>query len=207
MAYQAPHVRNRRAVAQPVEPPKVDMTSVAEFPTLGHVPVPMARTINETSLAVRAAAWNEASRPKVVLDSRKCEKALEDAKIALRGFYKVSMAARTPTPYRYQHEIEQDRLDELEAMEAYDADDDIPGTMAEDQWTSVVRPSAQKGLTGRPKSPPREEVDSERIRERITFLTKKLRRNDLQNQNSLTRQAYEKELRELYQKLKHDESD
>jgi hypothetical protein len=202
MAYQAPHLRRRNAVAPAPAPKAVDVTSTAEFPTLGHVPVTVARTVRETSLAARAAAWNEASKPKVVVDTRKAERALEEAKLALRGFYSVSMRARAPTPYRYQHELEQDRLDELEAEEADELEDTQEAVPEEEQWTTVERGAAREAV--RARTPPRQEVDQERIRERITFLNKKLRRNDLQNQNSLTRQAYEKELRELYHMLQEE---
>ena len=202
MAYQAPHLRRRNAVAP--APKAVDITSTADFPTLGHVPVTVARTVHETSLAARAAAWNEASKPKVeIVHARKAEQSLEDAKVALRSFYNLSMRARAPTPYRYQHEIEQDRLDELEAMEA---GEETPEAVVEEedaQWTTVGKSATRDAV--RARTPPRQEFDQERIRERIAFLNKKLRRNDLQNQNSLTRQAYEKELREWYRMLQEDE--
>lgn len=203
MAYQAPHLRRRNALA-PAPAKAVDMTSTVEFPTLGYVPVTVARTVHETSLASRAAAWNEASRPKTDgQDARKVEEALEEAKVALRSFYGLSMRARAPTPYRYAHEIEQDRLDELEAMEAMELEEQVEDCVPDQQWTSVQR-TVQKE-TVRARTPPREEFDQERIRARITFLNKKLRRNDLQNRNNLTREAYEKELRELYRMLEEDD--
>lgn len=204
MAYQAPHLRRRNAVA-PTPKMTVDIASAVEFPTLGHVPVTVARTIHETSLASRAAAWNEASKPKTeILHARKADEALENAKSALRSFYNVSMRARAPTPYRYAHEIEQDRLDEIEAMEAMELEETQEAVVDEGEWTTVERTVSKEAV--RAKTPPRQEIDQERIRERISFLTKKLRRNDLQNQNSLTRQAYEKELRDLVRML-HEEDD
>jgi hypothetical protein len=48
-------------------------------------------------------------------------------------------------------------------------------------------------------------MTQEQIRERIMFLTKKLRRNDLQNRNNLTREAYETELRDLYARLSDED--
>lgn len=205
MSYQAPHLRNRAKAQAPVEV-KVNLTSSAEFPSLGHVPVQIASTIHETSLAARAAAWNEALQPKTdqVLQ-KKHDRALEDAKIALRGFYSVSMRQRAPPPYRYQHEIEQDRLDELEAEEALEMGEEMPVGEAVSAWTSVERTSGAKDAKMRRTSPPRQALDQEQIRERITFLNKKLRRNDLQNRNNLTREAYEKELRELYARLSEDD--
>lgn len=203
MSYQAPHLRRRNAVAP--APKAVDIASTVDFPTLGHVPVTVARTVHETSLAARAAAWNEASKPKIeIVHARKSDRALEDAKIALRGFYFTSMRARAPTPYRYQHEIEQDRLDELEATEAASEDrlDTVPDE-DDRRWTKVERTVAREVV--RAPTPPRGEIDQERIRERITFLNKKLRRNDLQNHNSLTRQAYQSELRDLYRELNQEE--
>lgn len=202
MSYQAPHLRRRNAVSP--KPAEVNLTSVAEFPTLGHVPVQVARTIHETSLAARAAAWNEASQPKPAQEiQKKRDKALEDAKIALRGFYSVSMRQRAPPPYRYAHEVEQDYLDELEAMEAAGLEgESLP---AESEWTEVERTNTTKESKARTGSPPRSELNQEQIRERIVFLTKKLRRNDLQNRNNLTREAYEKELREMYARLSEED--
>lgn len=206
MSYQAPHLRRRNAVA-PAPAKEVNLTSAADFPTLGHVPVQVARTIHETSLAARAAAWNEASQPKPVKNVEKArEKALEDAKIALRGFYNVSIAQRAPTPYRYQHEIEQDRLDELEAMEVeegYETEEAVE--QEESKWTSVERASGSKETKVRARTPPRSAMTQEQIRERIMFLNKKLRRNDLQNRNNLTREAYETELRDLYARLSDED--
>ena len=204
MSYQAPHLRSRTKAQAPE--PKVNLTSVAEFPTLGHVPVQMARTIHETSLAARAAAWNEASQPKTdqILQKKK-DRALDDAKIALRGFYAISMRQRAPTPYKYAHEVEQDYLDELEAEQAMEAGEEIPTDENVNAWTAVERTGGGKETKTRQKSPPRSELDQERIRERITFLNKKLRRNDLQNRNNLTREAYEKELRELYARLSDED--
>lgn len=204
MSYQAPHLRNRAKAQAPAEP-KVNLTSVAEFPTLGHVPVQVARTIHETSLAARAAAWNEASQPKTVKNvERVREKALEDAKVALRGFYSVSMRQREPTPYQYAHEVEQDYLDELEALDAMNTS--LPHqTTPDSEWTSVERTGIAKDPTVRKASPPREAQNQEQIRERIAFLTKKLRRNDLQNRNNLTREAYETELRTLYARLSEED--
>lgn len=205
MSYQAPHLRNR-AKAHTPKSVEVNLTSVAEFPTLGHVPVQIARTIHETSLAARAAAWNEASQPKPIQDlQKKREKSLDDAKVALRGFYALSINQRVSTPYRYAHEVEQDYLDEVEALEAMEYEPPEEDTKETTEWTAVERVGGAKETKARAKTPPRSDLSQEQIRERIAFLTKKLRRNDLQNRNNLTREAYEKELRELYARLSEED--
>lgn len=199
MPYVPPHARLSAKVV-PV-PQHLDTSSDALFPALSSSGVTCARTIHETSLASRAAAWNEALTMKSSnSEERLREEAIEDAKEALRIFYNSRPREKE---YVRADDVYQDRLDELESMEALEYNEAHPEeekvSIAE-EWTTKnraaprTRPTQVKPVVTTPEFNPTE------IRERITMLEKRLRRNGILRED---KEAHEKELRELY-KLMYD---
>ena len=196
-SYLPPHLRTAPAKADaPVQVQMVD-TSIKSFPELGGNHIVVAKTVQETSLASRAKAWNEASR----VPTAECERALqiqslEEGKAALRALYSLR---RQETPYVRQDELYQDRLDELEYYEALEeAEEEVEKTPDEetDEWKQVRRRVARERVF-RDTSPGNDMSEAD-IRARMDFLYKQMRRSGVLREDKI---AHEKEMRELEKKL------
>jgi hypothetical protein len=197
-SYLPPHLRTAPAkVDAPLQVQMID-TSVKSFPELGGNHIVIAKTVQETSLASRAKAWNEASRVPTAERERALQlQSLEEGKIALRALYALR---KPPTPYVRQDEREQDRLDELEYYEALDEEAewecDEKTEEEVDQWTQVRRRVARERVFR--EAAPTSDVSEADIRARMDFLYKQMRRSGVLREDKI---AHEKEMRELEKKL------
>ena len=172
-------------------------TSIKSFPELGGNHIVVAKTVQETSLASRAKAWNEASRVPTAERERALQiQSLEEGKAALRALYALR---RQETPYIRQDELYQDRLDELEYYEALEeAEEEVEKTPDEetDEWKQVRRRVARERVF-RDTSPGNDMSEAD-IRARMDFLYKQMRRSGVLREDKI---AHEKEMRELEKKL------
>lgn len=194
MAYKPPYARKSAKVA-PV--PSVDIKSETLFPSLS-ANVQCARNIHETSLASRAAAWNEALTMKSsVSEERLREDSIEEARAALRAFYNM----RPPEQeYVRSDDVYQDRLDEIESMEAIAYNEEHPDEepLIESEWVTTAKKETRHRTSPVQKQQTVIEYTPDEIRERITFLEKRLRRNGILRED---KEAHEKELRELHRMM------
>lgn len=193
-----PHLRSAPKADAPVQVQMVD-TSIKSFPELGGNHVVVAKTVQETSLASRAKAWNEASRVPTAERERALQlQSLEEGKAALRALYSLR---RQETPYVRQDERYQDRLDELEYYEALEeaeeggSEEKTPDEET-DEWKQVRRRVARERVFR--DTTPNSDVSEADIRARMDFLYKQMRRSGVLREDKL---AHEKEMRELEKKL------
>lgn len=199
MSYIAPHLRRAAAAAAKaasVPPTSVDTSSETLFPSLGARAATSAPTQNFANLD-----WKDATKvSEEEREAQQIRESLREARAALRAFY---LSAPPPKPYitndeRYEAYLaEQDYLDALK----YDAANPLPeappaSPAEEDGWETTARRTRREKAEVQFEEV--EERSQEEIRERMTFLQKRLRRNGILRED---KDAYEKELRELEKEL------
>lgn len=199
MPYVVPHRRSKgplapKAVADP------NLKSVTEFPTLGKAVVKTSTTPVVTSFAEHAKRWSETVKVDEAREVLKKKVAEQKAWDRIDRMWRNNPYV---TPYIRADDLEQDRLDELEYYEALEWEAANPGTSHVQVWIS---PDERRNRVWTPEPSDdeyEEDVDTitdEEIRQRITFVTKRMRRNDILRED---REACEKEVQDL-QKLLYE---
>jgi len=200
MPYVVPHKRSAKG---PLAPKAVDpnFSSMAEFPTLGAAVVKTTPTPVVTSFAEHAKRWSQTKKiDEGVREALQKKVAEQKAWDRLERMWRTNPSVK---PYIRADDVEQNRLDELEYYEALEWEATNPGAPRVQVWISEDE-RRNRVWTPEPSDDEEEveedEITEEELRERISFLMKRMRRNDILRED---REACEKEVRDL-QKLLYE---